>query len=191
LTLDAATIAPQVTWGTSPEMVTTIDGRVPDPDKEKDPQRREGIERALVYMGLKPNTAISDIRIDKVFIGSCTNSRIEDLRAAAAVVKGRRKADSVILAMVVPGSGPVKAQAEREGLDRIFTAAGFEWREPGCSMCLAMNDDRLEPGERCASTSNRNFEGRQGAGGRTHLVSPAMAAAAGIAGHFVDVRRLG
>src|SRR5712671_3642461 len=191
LTLDAATIAPQVTWGTSPEMVTTIDGRVPDPDKEKDPQRREGIERALVYMGLKPNTAISDIRIDKVFIGSCTNSRIEDLRAAAAVVKGRRKADNVMLAMVVPGSGPVKAQAEREGLDRIFTAAGFEWREPGCSMCLAMNDDRLEPGERCASTSNRNFEGRQGTGGRTHLVSPAMAAAAGIAGHFVDVRRLG
>jgi 3-isopropylmalate/(R)-2-methylmalate dehydratase large subunit len=191
VTLDAATIAPQVTWGTSPEMVTTIDGRVPDPDKEKDPQRREGIERALVYMGLTPNTAISDIRIDKVFIGSCTNSRIEDLRAAAAVVKGRRKADNVMLAMVVPGSGPVKAQAEREGLDRIFTAAGFEWREPGCSMCLAMNDDRLEPGERCASTSNRNFEGRQGTGGRTHLVSPAMAAAAGIAGHFVDVRRLG
>jgi 3-isopropylmalate/(R)-2-methylmalate dehydratase large subunit len=190
VTLDAATIAPQVTWGTSPEMVTTIDGRVPDPDKEKDPQRREGIERALVYMGLKPNTAISDIRIDKVFIGSCTNSRIEDLRAAAAVVKGRRKADNVMLAMVVPGSGPVKAQAEREGLDRIFTAAGFEWREPGCSMCLAMNDDRLEPGERCASTSNRNFEGRQGTGGRTHLVSPAMAAAAGIAGHFVDVRRI-
>jgi 3-isopropylmalate/(R)-2-methylmalate dehydratase large subunit len=191
LTLDAATIAPQVTWGTSPEMVTTIEGRVPDPDKEKDPQRREGIERALIYMGLTPNTAISDIRIDKVFIGSCTNSRIEDLRAAAAVVKGRRKADNVMLAMVVPGSGPVKAQAEREGLDRIFTAAGFEWREPGCSMCLAMNDDRLEPGERCASTSNRNFEGRQGTGGRTHLVSPAMAAAAGIAGHFVDVRRLG
>ena len=191
VTLDAATIAPQVTWGTSPEMVTTIDGRVPDPDKERDPQRREGIERALVYMGLAPNTAISDIRIDKVFIGSCTNSRIEDLRAAAAVVKGRRKADNVMLAMVVPGSGPVKAQAEREGLDRIFTAAGFEWREPGCSMCLAMNDDRLEPGERCASTSNRNFEGRQGTGGRTHLVSPAMAAAAGIAGHFVDVRRLG
>jgi 3-isopropylmalate/(R)-2-methylmalate dehydratase large subunit len=188
--LDAATIAPQVTWGTSPEMVTTIDGRVPDPDKERDPQRREGIERALVYMGLKPNTAISDIRIDKVFIGSCTNSRIEDLRAAAAVVKGRRKADNVMLAMVVPGSGPVKAQAEREGLDRIFTAAGFEWREPGCSMCLGMNADRLEPGERCASTSNRNFEGRQGTGGRTHLVSPAMAAAAGVAGHFVDVREL-
>jgi 3-isopropylmalate/(R)-2-methylmalate dehydratase large subunit len=189
--LDAAAIAPQVTWGTSPEMVTTIEGRVPDPDKEKDPQRREGIERALVYMGLEPNMSIGDIRIDKVFIGSCTNSRIEDLRAAAAVVKGRRKADNVMLAMVVPGSGQVKAQAEREGLDRIFTAAGFEWREPGCSMCLAMNEDRLEPGERCASTSNRNFEGRQGTGGRTHLVSPAMAAAAGIAGHFVDVRRLG
>ena len=190
VTLDAATIAPQVTWGTSPEMVTSIEGRVPDPDKERDPVKREGIERALTYMGLEPNTAMADIRIDKVFIGSCTNSRIEDLRAAAAVVKGRRKADNVMLAMVVPGSGPVKAQAEREGLDRIFTAAGFEWREPGCSMCLAMNDDRLEPGERCASTSNRNFEGRQGAGGRTHLVSPAMAAAAAIAGHFVDVRRL-
>ncbi len=189
--IDAARIAPQVTWGTTPEMVTTIEGRVPDPDREKDPILREGIERALVYMGLKPNTAMTDIRIDKVFIGSCTNSRIEDLRAAASVVSGRRKADNVKLAMVVPGSGLVKAQAEREGLDRVFTAAGFEWREPGCSMCLAMNDDRLEPGERCASTSNRNFEGRQGSGGRTHLVSPAMAAAAGIAGHFVDVRRLG
>jgi 3-isopropylmalate/(R)-2-methylmalate dehydratase large subunit len=190
LTLDAATIAPQVTWGTSPEMVTTIEGRVPDPDKERDPTRREGIERALLYMGLAPNTPMTDIRIDKVFIGSCTNSRIEDLRAAAAVVSGRHKADNVKVAMVVPGSGLVKAQAEREGLDRVFTAAGFEWREPGCSMCLAMNDDRLEPGERCASTSNRNFEGRQGTGGRTHLVSPAMAAAAAIAGHFVDVRRL-
>ncbi len=188
--IDAASIAPQVTWGTSPEMVTTIDGRVPDPDKERDPIRREGIERALTYMALTPNTAITDIRIDKVFIGSCTNSRIEDLRAAAAVVEGRHKANGVKLAMVVPGSGLVKAQAEREGLDKVFTAAGFEWREPGCSMCLAMNDDRLEPGERCASTSNRNFEGRQGAGGRTHLVSPAMAAAAAIAGHFVDVRRL-
>ena len=153
--------------------------------------RREGIERALTYMGLDPNTPMTDIRIDKVFIGSCTNSRIEDLRAAAAIVRGRRKADNVKLALVVPGSGPVKAEAEREGLDRIFTAAGFEWRQPGCSMCLAMNDDRLEPGERCASTSNRNFEGRQGAGGRTHLVSPVMAAAAAIAGHFVDVRRLG
>ncbi len=190
VTIDAATIAPQVTWGTSPEMVTTIEGRVPDPDKERDPMRRDGIERALAYMGLSPNTAMTDICIDKVFIGSCTNSRIEDLRAAAAVVSGRHKADNVKVAMVVPGSGLVKAQAEREGLDRVFTAAGFEWREPGCSMCLAMNDDRLEPGERCASTSNRNFEGRQGTGGRTHLVSPAMAAAAAIAGHFVDVRRL-
>jgi 3-isopropylmalate/(R)-2-methylmalate dehydratase large subunit len=187
--VDAATIAPQVTWGTSPEMVTTIEGRVPDPDKERDPTRRDGIERALLYMGLAPNTPMTDIRIDKVFIGSCTNSRIEDLRAAAAVVSGRHKADNVKLAMVVPGSGLVKAQAEREGLDRVFMAAGFEWREPGCSMCLAMNEDRLEPGERCASTSNRNFEGRQGTGGRTHLVSPAMAAAAAIAGHFVDVRR--
>jgi 3-isopropylmalate/(R)-2-methylmalate dehydratase large subunit len=186
----AATIAPQVTWGTSPEMVTNIEGRVPDPEREKDPVVREGMERALTYMGLKPCTAITDIRIDKVFIGSCTNSRIEDLRAAAAVVKGRRKADNVKLAMVVPGSGLVKSQAEREGLDRVFTAAGFEWRQPGCSMCLGMNDDRLGPGERCASTSNRNFEGRQGPGGRTHLVSPAMAAAAAIAGHFVDVRRL-
>jgi 3-isopropylmalate/(R)-2-methylmalate dehydratase large subunit len=189
VTIDAATIAPQVTWGTSPEMVTTIEGRVPDPDKERDPTRRDGIERALLYMGLTPNTPMTDIRIDKVFIGSCTNSRIEDLRAAAAVVSGRRKADNVKVAMVVPGSGLVKAQAEREGLDRVFKAAGFEWREPGCSMCLAMNEDRLEPGERCASTSNRNFEGRQGTGGRTHLVSPAMAAAAAIAGHFVDVRR--
>ena len=186
----AATIAPQVTWGTSPEMVTNIEGRVPDPEREKDPVVREGMERALTYMGLKPCTAITDIRIDKVFIGSCTNSRIEDLRAAAAVVKGRRKADNVKLAMVVPGSGLVKSQAEREGLDRVFTAAGFEWRQPGCSMCLGMNDDRLGPGERCASTSNRNFEGRQGPGGRTHLVSPAMAAAAAIAGYFVDVRRL-
>jgi 3-isopropylmalate/(R)-2-methylmalate dehydratase large subunit len=191
VTLDAATIAPQVTWGTSPEMVTSIEGRVPDPDKEKDSILREGLERALTYMGLAPNTAMTDIRIDKVFIGSCTNSRIEDLRAAAAIVRGRRKADSVKLALVVPGSGPVKLQAEREGLDRIFTAAGFEWREPGCSMCLGMNDDKLGPGERCASTSNRNFEGRQGPGGRTHLVSPIMAAAAGIAGHFVDVRRMG
>ncbi len=190
VTIDAAMIAPQVTWGTSPEMVTTIEGRVPDPDKERDPTRRDGIARALHYMGLVPNTAMTDIRIDKVFIGSCTNSRIEDLRAAAAVVSGRHKSDNVKVAMVVPGSGLVKAQAEREGLDRVFTAAGFEWREPGCSMCLAMNDDRLEPGERCASTSNRNFEGRQGTGGRTHLVSPAMAAAAAIAGHFVDVRRL-
>jgi 3-isopropylmalate/(R)-2-methylmalate dehydratase large subunit len=187
---DAAAIPPQVTWGTSPEMVLPIDGRVPDPDKERDSTRREGIVRALSYMGLQPNTPIGAIRIDKVFIGSCTNSRIEDLRQAAAVARGRRVADNVRLAMVVPGSGLVKAQAEAEGLDRIFLDAGFEWREPGCSMCLAMNDDRLAPGERCASTSNRNFEGRQGAGGRTHLVSPAMAAAAAVAGHFVDVRRL-
>jgi 3-isopropylmalate/(R)-2-methylmalate dehydratase large subunit len=188
--IDATQLRPHVTWGTSPEMVVAIDGRVPDPDKEKDAVRREGMERALQYMGLTPNTAISDIRIDKVFIGSCTNSRIEDLRAAAAVVRGRRKADSVKLAMVVPGSGQVKLQAEAEGLDKVFLQAGFEWREPGCSMCLAMNADKLEPGERCASTSNRNFEGRQGTGGRTHLVSPAMAAAAAVAGHFVDVRRI-
>jgi 3-isopropylmalate/(R)-2-methylmalate dehydratase large subunit len=190
VTLNAAEIRPQVTWGTSPEMVTTVDGRVPDPDKERDPVKRDAMEKALVYMDLKPNTPIEDIRIDKVFIGSCTNSRIEDLRAAAAVVRGRQRASNVKLAMVVPGSGLVKEQAEREGLDAIFKAAGFEWREPGCSMCLAMNADRLDPGERCASTSNRNFEGRQGQGGRTHLVSPAMAAAAGIAGHFVDVRAL-
>ena len=190
VTIDAATIIPQVTWGTSPEMVLPVDARVPDPDKEKDPVRRDAMEKALVYMGLKPNTPITDIRIDKVFIGSCTNSRIEDLRAAAAVVRGKHRASNVSLAMVVPGSGLVKEQAEREGLDKIFRDAGFEWREPGCSMCLAMNADRLEPGERCASTSNRNFEGRQGAGGRTHLVSPAMAAAAGVAGHFVDVRAL-
>ena len=191
--LDAALIQPQVTWGTSPEMVLPVDGRVPDPDKEKDAVKRDAIERALVYMGLEPNKAITDIRIDKVFIGSCTNSRIEDLREAAAVVQraGQRVAANVKVAMVVPGSGQVKAQAEAEGLHTIFTAAGFEWREPGCSMCLAMNADRLEPGERCASTSNRNFEGRQGAGGRTHLVSPAMAAAAALNGHFVDVRRIG
>ncbi|MDQ9170246.1 3-isopropylmalate dehydratase large subunit [Oxalobacteraceae bacterium R-40] len=188
VTLNAAEIKPQVTWGTSPEMVVAIDGRVPDPDKEKDAVKRDAMEKALAYMALKPNTAMSDIRIDKVFIGSCTNSRIEDLRAAAAVVRGKHRASNVKLAMVVPGSGLVKEQAEREGLDKIFKEAGFEWREPGCSMCLAMNADRLEPGERCASTSNRNFEGRQGQGGRTHLVSPAMAAAAGIAGHFVDVR---
>ena len=188
--IDAAEICPQVTWGTSPEMVVPVDARVPDPDKEKDPVKRDAMEKALIYMNLKPNTAITDIRIDKVFIGSCTNSRIEDLRAAAAVVRGKHRASNVKLAMVVPGSGLVKDQAEREGLDKIFKDAGFEWREPGCSMCLAMNADRLEPGERCASTSNRNFEGRQGAGGRTHLVSPAMAAAAGVAGHFVDVRGL-
>ncbi len=190
--LDATQIKPQVTWGTSPEMVLSIDDRVPDPDKERDDTKRDAIERALVYMGLTPNKALADIFIDKVFIGSCTNSRIEDLREAAHVVRriGKRVAASVKLAMVVPGSGLVKAQAEREGLDEVFKAAGFEWREPGCSMCLAMNADRLEPGERCASTSNRNFEGRQGAGGRTHLVSPAMAAAAALNGHFVDVRRI-
>jgi len=188
--LDAATIKPQVTWGTSPEMVDTIDGRVPDPAKIQDPVKRKSLERALEYMGLAPNMPITEIRIDKVFIGSCTNSRIEDLRAAAEIVNGRTVASSVKLALVVPGSGLVKRQAEAEGLDRVFRDAGFEWREPGCSMCLAMNDDRLEPGERCASTSNRNFEGRQGAGGRTHLVSPAMAAAAAIAGRFVDVRRM-
>ncbi len=189
--LDAGSIVPQVTWGTSPEMVLGIDARVPDPDKEKDASQRNAIERALTYMGLTPGKPIADIHIDKVFIGSCTNSRIEDLRAAAAVVKklGQKVAKNVKLAMVVPGSGLVKEQAEREGLHEIFRAAGFEWREPGCSMCLAMNADRLEPGERCASTSNRNFEGRQGAGGRTHLVSPAMAAAAAIHGHFVDVRQ--
>jgi 3-isopropylmalate/(R)-2-methylmalate dehydratase large subunit len=186
--LDGRAILPQVTWGTSPEMVVGVDGAVPDPDKEKDGARREGMERALVYMGLTPRTPITDIRLDKVFIGSCTNSRIEDLRHAAAVVKGRRVASNVRAALVVPGSGLVKAQAEKEGLDRIFRDAGFEWRQPGCSMCLAMNADRLEPGERCAATSNRNFEGRQGHGGRTHLVSPAMAAAAAVAGHFVDIR---
>ncbi|MDQ8001303.1 MAG: 3-isopropylmalate dehydratase large subunit [Bordetella sp.] len=189
--LDATQIKPQVTWGTSPEMVLPVDGRVPDPDKEKDANKRGAIERALTYMGLEPNKAMDDIFIDKVFIGSCTNSRIEDMREAAAVVKklGQKVAKNVKLAMVVPGSGVVKEQAEREGLHEIFKAAGFEWREPGCSMCLAMNADRLEPGERCASTSNRNFEGRQGAGGRTHLVSPAMAAAAAVHGHFVDVRK--
>src|SRR5580765_475864 len=188
VTLDAREIKPHVTWGTPPEMVVAVDDTVPDPDKEKDSLRREGMERALVYMGLKPRTRITDIKLDKVFIGSCTNSRIEDLRAAAAMVKGRRKAANISVAMVVPGSSVVKAQAEKEGLDRIFRDAGFEWREPGCSMCLGMNPDHLSPGERCASTSNRNFEGRQGEGGRTHLVSPAMAAAAAIAGHFVDIR---
>ena len=189
---DAATIRPQVTWGTSPEMVLSIEDRVPDPEREKDANKRGAMERALTYMALTPNKPIADILIDKVFIGSCTNSRIEDMREAAAVVRklGRKIASNVKLALVVPGSGLVKEQAEREGLHTVFKAAGFEWREPGCSMCLAMNADRLEPGERCASTSNRNFEGRQGAGGRTHLVSPAMAAAAAIEGHFVDVRRL-
>ncbi len=190
IVIDAAGIAPQVTWGTSPEMVLPVMANVPDPSQIGDPVKRSGMEKALAYMGLTANTPIQEIRIDKVFIGSCTNSRIEDLRAAAVIVKGKQKAASVKLAMVVPGSGLVKAQAEAEGLDRVFLDAGFEWREPGCSMCLAMNADRLEPGERCASTSNRNFEGRQGQGSRTHLVSPAMAAAAGIAGHFVDVRSL-
>jgi 3-isopropylmalate/(R)-2-methylmalate dehydratase large subunit len=189
--LDASRIRPQVTWGTSPEMVLSIDDILPDPDKEKDANKRDAIERALTYMGLAPGKAVNDILIDKVFIGSCTNSRIEDMREAAAIVKkiGQKVAKNVKLALVVPGSGLVKEQAEREGLDKIFVAAGFEWREPGCSMCLAMNADRLEPGERCASTSNRNFEGRQGAGGRTHLVSPAMAAAAAVHGHFVDIRK--
>ncbi|BBL35171.1 3-isopropylmalate dehydratase large subunit 1 [Nitrosomonas stercoris] len=188
--LRAEDIRPQVTWGTSPEMVTTIDGYVPNPADIGDPVKRQDIEHALEYMGLEPGTPIQQIALDKVFIGSCTNSRIEDLRAAAEVIKGRRVAPNIKLAMVVPGSGLVKSMAEKEGLDEIFLSAGFEWREPGCSMCLAMNDDRLLPGERCASTSNRNFEGRQGPGGRTHLVSPAMAAAAAIAGHFVDVRAL-
>jgi len=188
--LDAASIKPQVTWGTSPEMVVDIDASVPDPAAESDTVKAEGMRRALQYMDLKAGTPIRGIAIDKVFIGSCTNSRIEDMRAAAAVVKGRKVADSVKLALVVPGSGLVKQQAESEGLDRIFTEAGFEWRDPGCSMCLAMNADRLEPGERCASTSNRNFEGRQGQGGRTHLVSPELAAAAAIAGHFTDVAAL-
>ncbi len=187
--LDAASIQPQVTWGTSPEMVVAVDGRVPDPARESDPVKRSGIEHSLKYMGLQANTPMTEIKIDKVFIGSCTNSRIEDLRVAAHVVSGKHIAANVKLAMVVPGSGLVKKQAEGEGLDKIFIAAGFEWREPGCSMCLAMNDDKLLPGERCASTSNRNFEGRQGAGGRTHLVSPEMAAAAAIAGHFVDVSK--
>ena len=191
VTLDASQIVPQVTWGTSPEMVLGVDDRVPDPDKEKDANKRGAMERALSYMGLDPGKPLDDIHVDKVFIGSCTNSRIEDMREAAAMVRrlGRKVARNVKLAMVVPGSGVVKEQAEREGLHEVFRAAGFEWREPGCSMCLAMNADRLEPGERCASTSNRNFEGRQGAGGRTHLVSPAMAAAAAVHGHFVDVRK--
>ena len=187
--LDAAQIKPQVTWGTSPGMVVAVDGRVPDPANISDPVKRHDAERALKYMGLAANTPIAEINIDKVFIGSCTNARIEDLRAAAVIARGKHVAANVKLAMVVPGSGLVKQQAEREGLDKIFIAAGFEWREPGCSMCLAMNDDKLLPGERCASTSNRNFEGRQGQGGRTHLVSPEMAAAAAIAGHFVDVSK--
>jgi 3-isopropylmalate/(R)-2-methylmalate dehydratase large subunit len=188
VTLDAREVKPQVTWGTNPQMVAPVDSKVPDPAQERDPVQREWLERALAYMALAPNTPITEIRLDKIFIGSCTNSRIEDLRAAAQVVEGRHVAPNIKLALVVPGSGLVKEQAEREGLDKVFTAAGFEWREPGCSMCLGMNDDQLSPGERCASTSNRNFEGRQGAGGRTHLVSPVMAAAAAIAGHFVDIR---
>ncbi|HUP93895.1 MAG TPA: 3-isopropylmalate dehydratase large subunit [Burkholderiales bacterium] len=188
VTLKAEEIEPQVTWGTNPQMVVPVASKVPDPAAERDPVQREWIERALKYMALAPNTPITEIKLDKIFIGSCTNSRIEDLRIAAEVVEGKRVAPNIKLALVVPGSGLVKEQAEREGLDKIFTAAGFEWRQPGCSMCLGMNDDQLSPGERCASTSNRNFEGRQGAGGRTHLVSPAMAAAAAIAGHFVDIR---
>jgi 3-isopropylmalate/(R)-2-methylmalate dehydratase large subunit len=180
-----------VTWGTNPQMVAAVDEKVPDPAAEKDPVQREWMERALKYMALEPNMPITEIKLDKVFIGSCTNSRMDDLRAAAEVGKGKRVAPNIKLAMVVPGSGLVKEEAEREGLDKIFTEAGFEWRQPGCSMCLGMNDDQLSPGERCASTSNRNFEGRQGPGGRTHLVSPAMAAAAAIAGHFVDVRSFG
>jgi 3-isopropylmalate/(R)-2-methylmalate dehydratase large subunit len=188
--LDAACIEPQVTWGTSPEMVVGISERVPNPDAESDKVKADGMRRALEYMGLDAGMAISDIPVDKVFIGSCTNSRIEDLREAAAVAKGRKVASTVKQALVVPGSGLVKKQAEEEGLDKVFIEAGFEWREPGCSMCLAMNADRLEPGERCASTSNRNFEGRQGNGGRTHLVGPAMAAAAAVKGHFTDVRDL-
>ncbi|MBF0126700.1 MAG: 3-isopropylmalate dehydratase large subunit [Magnetococcales bacterium] len=189
LTFAGEGIAPQVTWGTSPEMTLPVDGVIPDPAREENPVRRASVERALQYMGLQPGTPIEAIPVDKVFIGSCTNGRIEDLRAAAAMIQGRQKADSVKLALVVPGTGLVKQQAEAEGLDRIFLRAGFEWRTPGCSMCLAMNNDVLEPGDRCASTSNRNFEGRQGPGGRTHLVSPAMAAAAAIAGHFVDIRQ--
>ena len=188
--LNAADIQPQVTWGTSPEMVVAVADKVPNPADETDAVKRTGMEKALAYMGLEANTPINEIAVDKVFIGSCTNSRIEDMRAAAAIAKGRKVADNVKLALVVPGSGLVKQQAEAEGLDKIFVAAGFEWREPGCSMCLAMNADRLESGERCASTSNRNFEGRQGQGGRTHLVGPAMAAAAAVAGHFTDVREL-
>lgn len=189
--INAADIQPQVTWGTSPEMVVAVGDRVPDPGSEADPVKQQGMMRALEYMDLKPGIPVTDIKLDKIFLGSCTNSRIEDLRAAAEVIKGHKVADNIKLAMVVPGSGLVKQQAEAEGLDKVFIGSGFEWREPGCSMCLGMNPDRLEPGERCASTSNRNFEGRQGQGGRTHLVSPAMAAAAAIAGHFVDVRSYG
>ena len=188
--IDARDLNPQVTWGTSPEMVVNITDKVPDPGSENDPVKKEGMLAALKYMGLEAGTPIVEIRPDIVFIGSCTNGRIEDLRAASAVAKGRKLATNIKQALVVPGSGLVKQQAEAEGLDKIFTEAGFEWREPGCSMCLAMNNDRLLPGERCASTSNRNFEGRQGQGGRTHLVSPAMAAAAAVSGHFIDIRQL-
>jgi 3-isopropylmalate/(R)-2-methylmalate dehydratase large subunit len=188
VSIDAARIKPQVSWGTSPEMVVPVDGRVPDPEVEPDPVKREAARKALAYMDLKPGTRMMDISLDKVFIGSCTNARIEDLRAAAAVIGGKKVASNILQALVVPGSGLIKRQAEAEGIDQLFLAAGFEWREPGCSLCLGMNPDRLAPGERCASTSNRNFEGRQGPGGRTHLVSPPMAAAAAIAGHFVDVR---
>jgi len=190
LTVDATDIRPTVTWGTSPEMVISIEECIPDPDQEPDPVKREGMRNALAYMALEPGTPICDVKIDKVFIGSCTNSRIEDLRAAADIARGKQLAPTIKEALVVPGSGLVKKQAEQEGLDKVFIEAGFQWREPGCSMCLGMNDDRLGAGERCASTSNRNFEGRQGPGGRTHLVSPAMAAAAAIAGHFVDVRHI-
>ncbi len=189
VSLDGSAVAPQVTWGTSPEMVVPVDGVVPDPAAEPDPVKRDGMRRALDYMDLKPGTPITDIRPDHVFIGSCTNARIEDLRAAAGAIRGRKVAAGIRQALVVPGSGLVKRQAEAEGLDVIFTAAGFEWRAPGCSMCLAMNADRLAPGDRCASTSNRNFEGRQGQGGRTHLVSPAMAAVAAVTGHFTDIRK--
>lgn len=189
VTIKAEAIQPQVTWGTSPEMVAPVSANIPDPASEPDPVKRKGMEKALKYMDLNANQPITTIPLDRVFIGSCTNSRIEDLREAASAIKGGKVADNIKQAMVVPGSGLVKQQAEQEGLDKIFINAGFEWREPGCSMCLAMNTDRLEPGEHCASTSNRNFEGRQGQGGRTHLVSPAMAAAAAIAGHFVDITR--
>lgn len=190
IALDAAIINPQVTWGTSPEMVVPVSGVVPNPDDETDAVKADGMRRALQYMGLEAGTPINKIQPDRVFIGSCTNGRIEDLRAAAEIARGRKRADNIIQVMVVPGTGLVKQQAEAEGLDKIFIEAGFEWREPGCSMCLAMNADRLNPGERCASTSNRNFEGRQGQGGRTHLVSPAMAAAAAVTGYFIDVREL-
>jgi 3-isopropylmalate/(R)-2-methylmalate dehydratase large subunit len=190
LELDASMIRPLVTWGTSPDMAVSVDETVPNPELEPDVVKRRGMQRALEYMGLTPGTPISRIPLDKVFIGSCTNGRIEDLRAAAQVLKGRRVAKNIRLALAVPGSGPVKVQAEAEGLHQVFIDAGFEWREPGCSMCLGMNEDRLSPGEHCASTSNRNFEGRQGFGGRSHLVSPAMAAAAAVAGHFVDVTKL-